>query len=178
VPAYFAPTGARIRQYTNRIPITQEFYPTDEEQRLYDLVSGLPYPAPESLRSAVAPAKVDDAHSAQAPRLINLRDFRHLAGPLVASSDAAKNAEEVNAPTEEVSTDFETLEEVEDEWEEDGSAGGAGGDDEAGPHYAPEQIEEMKQECGDAEGVQRPGEIHRKELEGRSPTHGFAAWLR
>ena len=27
-------------KFTNRIPITQEFYPTSEEQRLYDLVSG------------------------------------------------------------------------------------------------------------------------------------------
>jgi SNF2 family DNA or RNA helicase len=26
-------------KYTNRIPITQEFYPTENEQRLYDLVS-------------------------------------------------------------------------------------------------------------------------------------------
>ena len=63
-------------KYTNRHALVQEFVPTPEEQRLYDLVSEYLqqptlYALPASQRSA------DDADPAKAPGIVHLRHFRH-----------------------------------------------------------------------------------------------------
>ncbi len=63
-------------KFTNRIPITQEFVPTEAEQRLYDLVSE--YLQRETLYAPpLQSASIDDAYPSQAACVINLRDFRH-----------------------------------------------------------------------------------------------------
>ena len=63
-------------KYTNRHALVQEFVPTEDEQRLYDLVSDyLQRPTLYALPGQ--PAPTDDAHPAQAARLLDLRDLRN-----------------------------------------------------------------------------------------------------
>lgn len=101
-------------RYTNRIPITQEFVPTPEEQRLYDLVSQYLqrenlYALPSSQRKlmtlilrkllASSTYAISGTLGALASRLENV----------------AKEHAETTLETEEVSPDYETIDEIEDE---------------------------------------------------------------
>ncbi len=63
-------------KFTNRHALVQEFVPSAEEQRLYDLVSEY-LQQPTLLRPASQPTLPDDAHSAKAPGVIHLCHFRH-----------------------------------------------------------------------------------------------------
>ena len=60
-------------RYTNRHAIVQEFIPTEEEQRLYDLVSGYLQQG-ELVRTPREPAPTRHADPPQAPCLIDVRD--------------------------------------------------------------------------------------------------------
>jgi ERCC4-related helicase len=108
-------------RYTNRIPITQEFIPTEREQALYDMVSDyLRRPALEALPSsqrslmtlimrkllASSTFAIAGALDSLARKLERqLRDDKHLREKLEA----------------EISEDYEQFEEIADEWsEEDG----------------------------------------------------------
>lgn len=107
--------------YTNRVPITQEFIPSEEEQQLYDRVSEylrrpelLALPSSQrTLMVLVMRKLLASSTFAIAGALDSLA--RKLQGVLKADDDAsAKLAESVE---EELAQDYESLPEVADEWE-------------------------------------------------------------
>jgi len=128
-------------KYTNRHALVQEFVPTPEEQRLYDLVSDYLqqptlYALPVSQRT-----------------LMTLILRKLLASSTFAISDtleglarklqtAVARAEAVDTPPQELADDWEELEELADEWEEEENGETVTGK----PRFTPEQIAEMKQE--------------------------------
>lgn len=126
-------------RYTNRIPITQEFVPTPEEQRLYDLVSdylqrGNLYALPSSQRKLMTLIL----------RKLLASSTYAISGTLGAlSSRLEAAAKEQATPTvepEEVSPDYETIDEIEDELSEEGE-----GKKEKEP-LTSEQLAELEQE--------------------------------
>src|SRR5205085_10741281 len=106
-------------KYTNRIALVEEFYPTDDEQRLYDLVSN--YLQSDNLY-ALPPSQ---------RQLMTLILRKLLASSTYAISgtlEALANKLETiinkqNTPAlpfeETVATDFETYDELKDEWLDD-----------------------------------------------------------
>ena len=111
--------------YTNRVPITQEFWPSEEEQKLYDLVSDY-LQRPELKALAQQPARAHDPCDAQAPRLLDVRDRRRarLARPETANASCATTSAPGKAERAQLDEvfegDFETLPELEEEWERRG----------------------------------------------------------
>jgi superfamily II DNA or RNA helicase len=110
-------------RYTNRHAIVQEFYPSQEEQQLYDLVSGYLqrdrlYALPASQRGLVTLIL----------RKLLASSTYAIAGTLESLvsrlDEAAAAADRVEAAPEELVTDWEELEELADEWdeEEDGAS--------------------------------------------------------
>jgi SNF2 family DNA or RNA helicase len=127
--------------YTDRHALVQEFVPTEEEQRLYDLVS-------EYLQSPTLYALPASQRS-----LMTLILRKLLASSTYAISDtlnglafkletAAKQAEAVDSPPEELAENFEEFDELADEWEPDEEE--ESGDEK--PHFTPQQITEMRGE--------------------------------
>lgn len=105
-------------KYTNRIPITQEFIPTNEETILYDLVS-------EYLRRAnlqALPASQRSLMTLVLRKLLASSTFA-IAGALDSIVNRLKtklkDAEAKVAVDEDLADDFETLDEIKDEWDED-----------------------------------------------------------
>lgn len=126
-------------KYTNRIPITQEFIPTESEQRLYDLVSG--YLQRETLYALPSSQR----------QLMTLICRKLLASSTYAISgtlDALANRLEVAATEdvpqtevqEEVASDFEAIDEIEEEWDENEQP------EKDGPRYTAEDRERMRAE--------------------------------
>ena len=104
--------------YTNRHALVQEFVPTDEEQRLYDLVSEyLQNPAPYALPASQRPP--DDTDPSEATGILDLRDFRHAGWPALKLETAAAKAEAVDSPADNVAEILEEFDELADEWERD-----------------------------------------------------------
>ncbi|MBE7558705.1 DEAD/DEAH box helicase [bacterium] len=128
-------------KYTNRHALVQEFVPTPEEQRLYDLVSEyLQQPALYAL-----PASQRSLMTLILRKLLASSTYaisNTLNGLAVKLESAAKQAEAVDAPPEQLAEDWEDLNELADEWEPDES------EEEAAqkPRYTPEQLAEMRQE--------------------------------
>jgi superfamily II DNA or RNA helicase len=128
-------------KFTNRHALVQEFVPTSEEQRLYDLVSDYLqqptlYALPASQRS-----------------LMTLILRKLLASSTYAISDtlaslacklevAAAGAEPIDSPPEELANNWEEIDELADEWqsEEETDAGPKQ------PQYTPEQVAEVRRE--------------------------------
>lgn len=105
-------------KYTNRIALVEEFYPTQEEQRLYDLVS-------EYLQGATLyalPSSQRHLMTLILRRLLASSTFA-ISGTLGALVRKLENnvnrhdAEDVFETT--VAEDFETYDELKDEWDED-----------------------------------------------------------
>jgi len=105
-------------RYTNRIPITQEFVPTPEEQRLYDLVSE--YLQRENLYAL--PSGQRKLMTLILRKLLASSTFA-ISGTLGALTSRLETAAREHATqsleTQEVSPDFETIDEIEEEWTED-----------------------------------------------------------
>jgi ERCC4-related helicase len=109
-------------KYTNRIPITQEFYPTENEERLYNLVSEYLqrpnlYALPPSQRQLMTLIL----------RKLLASSTYAISGTLEALSKRLEaiilNQAEPIAPLEEmIARDFESFEEEKDEWETDAAA--------------------------------------------------------
>lgn len=127
--------------YTDRHALVQEFVPTEEEQRLYDLVS-------EYLQQPTLYALPASQRS-----LMTLILRKLLASSTYAISDtlnglafkletAAKQAEAVDSPPEELAENLEEFDELADEWEPD--EGEESGEDK--PHFSPQQVTEMRVE--------------------------------
>lgn len=105
-------------KYTNRIPITQEFIPTKNETVLYDLIS-------EYLRRSnlqALPASQRTLMTLVLRKLLASSTFA-IAGALdsIVSrlKSKLKDAESKVSVDEELADDFETLDEIKDEWDED-----------------------------------------------------------
>lgn len=131
--------------YTNRHALVQEFVPSDEEQRLYDLVSDyLQQPTLYALPSS----------QRQLMTLILrklLASSSHAISGTLAGLAAKLEAAEQDAATTELPTgladNFELLPELEDEWSEDDDDGSGEADPRKRPvHLTPEEREERRQE--------------------------------
>ena len=105
-------------KYTNRIPITEEFVPSDAEQRLYDLVSA--YLQRETLYAL--PSSQRQLMTLILRKLLASSTYA-ISGTLEALASRLETAAAENAPavetTEEIGADFEAIDEVEEEWDED-----------------------------------------------------------
>lgn len=104
-------------RYTNRIALVEEFYPTDEEQRLYDLVTD--YLQRETLYALPASQR----------KLMTLILRRLLASSTYAISrtleslanklDSLIKSQDPKEADSEIGENFETFEELKDEWADD-----------------------------------------------------------
>lgn len=105
-------------KYTNRIPITQEFIPTKDETVLYDLVSD--YLRRENLQAL--PASQRSLMTLVLRKLLASSTFA-IAGALdsivMRLKAKLKDAEIKVSVEDELADDFETLDEIKDEWEDD-----------------------------------------------------------
>jgi SNF2 family DNA or RNA helicase len=127
-------------KYTNRIPITQEFYPTENEERLYDLVSEYLqrpnlYALPPSQRQLMTLIL----------RKLLASSTYAISGTLEALAKRlnaiVQTSTEPPTPLEEaIAQDFESYEEEKEEWEENGATG------EATTTYSPEDLNHIKEE--------------------------------
>lgn len=126
-------------RYTNRIPITQEFYPTPEEQKLYELVSDYLqneklYALPPSQRSLMTLilrrllASSTYAISGTLEALANKLDT------IITEQSVENNQLELS-----ISNNYEEFDELKDEWTEEDES-------EEAKVYTPEEIEEIKYE--------------------------------
>ncbi len=108
-------------KYTNRHALVQEFVPTAEEQRLYDLVSG--YLQRETLHAL--PASQRQLVTLILRKLLASSTFA-IAGTLDGMArrlqGAAEAAEAVEMPLDGLPEDWEQLDELADEWGEDDDA--------------------------------------------------------
>lgn len=128
-------------KYTNRHALVQEFVPTEDEQRLYDLVSDYLrrptlYALPASQRQLVTLIL----------RKLLASSTYAISGTLEALANrleaAAVAAMTVESPPDELPADWEELDELADEWE--GDEGGSTQPERA--RLTPEQLAELRQE--------------------------------
>jgi SNF2 family DNA or RNA helicase len=130
--------------YTTRHAIVQEFVPSADEQRLYDLVSDyLQRPTLYALPASQRQLMTLILRKLLASSTYAISDtLQGLANKLQAARDAS---EQVQAPTDQIADNFELLPEIEDEWAEDDE----NSEDTQGPappQLTPQQLQEMKQE--------------------------------
>jgi ERCC4-related helicase len=128
-------------KYTNRHALVQEFVPTEEEQRLYDLVSDyLQKPTLYAL-----PASQRQLMTLILRKLLASSTYA-ISGTLdglarkLEAAEAAATA--IEAPPEELSTDWENIDELSDEWD---SEKGESPQQETN-RLTPEQLTELRQE--------------------------------
>src|SRR5262245_53405289 len=107
-------------KYTNRHALVQEFVPTPEEQRLYDLVSAyLQQPTLYALPASQRQLMTLILRKLLASSTYTISDT--LEGLARKLEMAAAQAEVVDAPPEELAENYEELEELADEWDEEGN---------------------------------------------------------
>jgi hypothetical protein len=122
-------------KYTNRHALVQEFVPTPEEQRLYDLVSAyLQQPTLYALPASQRQLMTLILRKLLASSTYAISDT--LAGLAHKLEIAVAQAEAVDTPPEELADNWETLEELADEWDEDGDTEAAA----AHEWLSPEQL--------------------------------------
>ena len=130
-------------KYTNRIPITQEFYPSDDEQKLYDAVSNylqrpVLYALPQGQRQLM---------TLILRKLLASSTFA-IAGTLEALCKKLESQEEDQALMElslpELAPDLETISELEEEWEENEDKE----DKDPTTELSPEEREALREELG------------------------------
>ncbi len=125
-------------RYTNRIALVEEFFPTEEEQRLYDLVSN--YLQADNLYALPASQR----------KLMTLILRRLLASSTFAISSTLEGlgkkleniiSKNISVDTEEIiAENFETFDELKDEWSEDDE------EDKEEVSYTTDDIENIKTE--------------------------------
>lgn len=128
--------------YTDRHALVQEFVPSSEEQRLYDLVSGylqqpVLYALPASQRQLVTLILRKLLASSTYAISSTLEGLAHKLETAAAAATA------VDAPPEELPENWEELEELADEWDEDDNGEGA---ETERARFTPEQLTELRQE--------------------------------
>jgi SNF2 family DNA or RNA helicase len=132
-------------RYTNRHALVQEFVPSEDEQRLYDLVTDyLQRPTLYAL-----PASQRQLITLVLRKLLASSSFAiagTLDGMVKRLEEAEAEAAQVDAPPEATAEDYEDLDELADEWDEDED----GRDVNPGkPSLTPEQLAELKREKED-----------------------------
>ena len=127
--------------YTDRHALVQEFVPTEEEQRLYDLVSEyLQQPTLYAL-----PASQRSLMTLILRKLLASSTYAisgTLDGLALKLETAAKQAEAVDSPPDGLAENLEEFDELADEWEPD--EGEESGEDK--PHFSQQQVTEMRGE--------------------------------
>jgi ERCC4-related helicase len=128
-------------KYTNRHALVQEFVPTDEEQRLYDLVSDyLQKPTLYAL-----PASQRQLMTLILRKLLASSTYA-ISGTLDGLARKLEAAElaatAVDAPPQELATDMENIDELSDEWDSDS---GEAPQNETN-RFSPEQLASLRQE--------------------------------
>ena len=126
-------------KYTNRIPITQEFYPSENEQRLYDLVSEYLqqhnlYALPSSQRQLMTLILRKLLASSTYAISGTLEALGNKLDAIVEHQTAVPLLEET------ISEDFEILDEMKDEWTEEDE------ETEEPKIYTSEEIKSIKEE--------------------------------
>lgn len=125
-------------KYTNRIPVTQEFVPSEAEQRLYDLVSG--YLQRETLYAL--PSSQRQLMTLICRKLLASSTYA-ISGTLDALASRLETVSKAQAPVqeapEEIAPDFEAIDEIEEEWEEESETA-------AEKSYTPEDLERIQAE--------------------------------
>ena len=128
-------------KYTNRHALVQEFVPTPEEQRLYDVVSEyLQQPTLYALPASQRSLMTLILRKLLASSTYAISDT--LSGLAFKLETAAAQAEKVDAPPEQLADNWEEIDELADEWEPDEETNG----EPERPKYTPEQVAEMRQE--------------------------------
>lgn len=129
-------------KYTNRHALVQEFVPTSAEQRLYDLVSDyLQKPTLYAL-----PASQRQLMTLILRKLLASSTYAissTLDGLVQKLQAAANAAEAVDSPPAELPENWEELEELADEWDEDDDGNATV---KTGERLSPQQLLELKQE--------------------------------
>jgi ERCC4-related helicase len=128
-------------KYTNRHALVQEFVPTDDEQKLYDLVSG--YLQRETLHAL--PAGQRQLITLILRKLLASSTYAisgTLAGMVQRLELAATAATAVDTAPTDLPNDVETMDELADEWEGDE----ADGEEPAKKKLSPEQIADLRRE--------------------------------
>ena len=131
-------------KYTNRHALVQEFVPTPEEQRLYDLVSD--YLQRDTLYAL--PASQRQLVTLILRKLLASSTYAisgTLEGMMKRLQAAAGAAEAVEAPPENLAEDWERLDELADEWEEDGDTAIPG----ERPRFSTEEVAALKREIAE-----------------------------
>jgi len=131
-------------KFTNRHALVQEFVPSPDEQRLYDLVSAyLQRPTLYAL-----PASQRQLITLILRKLLASSTFA-IAGTLEGMAqrleEAAKSAEAVDAPPEELPDNWEEYDELTDEWDEDDGDDASASD----TSLTPEQLAELRREAAE-----------------------------
>jgi superfamily II DNA or RNA helicase len=131
-------------KYTNRHALVQEFVPTSEEQRLYDLVSA--YLQRETLHAL--PASQRQLVTLILRKLLASSTYA-IAGTLDGMAQrlqaAVAAAESVETPHESLAEDWEQLDELADEWDEDNEVSAQA----ERTRLTPEQLAELKREMAE-----------------------------
>ena len=125
-------------RYTNRIALVEEFYPSDDEQRLYDLVTE--YLQADNLYAL--PASQRKLMTLILRRLLASSTFA-ISGTLEALGNKLNDIVTANTTTnteELIADDFESYDELKDEWEDDEQ------DEKAEKVYTANDIENIKLE--------------------------------
>jgi SNF2 family DNA or RNA helicase len=132
-------------KYTNRHALVQEFIPSAEEQRLYDLVSD--YLQRETLYAL--PASQRQLMTLILRKLLASSTYA-ITGTLEGLANrlqfTASQAERVPSPQEAVGNDIEDLPEIEDEWLEDDEDSEEDAEKPSAQNFTPAQLEELKAE--------------------------------
>lgn len=126
-------------RYTNRIALVEEFYPTDDEQRLYDLVSD--YLQADNLYAL--PASQRKLMTLILRRLLASSTFA-ISGTLEALGNKLVSfvkQSEINNTDEVIAKDFETYDELKDEWEDEAES-----EEKEIKIYTAQDIENIKEE--------------------------------
>lgn len=143
--------------YTNRIALVEEFYPTEEEQRLYDLVSE--YLQAENLYAL--PASQRKLMTLILRRLLASSTYA-ISGTLEGLAAKLENLANQNASTSNlentIQENFETYEELKDEWEEDIA--------EPEVSYSPSEVDNIKKEIASLKEFERLAKSIQKNSKG------------
>lgn len=126
-------------RYTNRIPITQEFVPSKDEQRLYDRVTDYL----QSERLYALPSSQRKLMTLILRKLLASSTYA-ISGTLGALAErlgeTAKEQAELELKPEKISPDYEYIDNLEDEWEQDGNS------ETEKQRLTPEQLEQLNTE--------------------------------
>lgn len=137
-------------RYTQRIPITQDFTPTDDEQRLYDGVSA--YLLRTKLHAL--PASQRKLMTLVLRKLLASSTFA-VAATLQALLDRLRSLQHAEQPALELENDFESLPDLSEEWSDDNASSPAPDEGQVTPTEIEEEIEELTRQKDLATSITR-----------------------